>query len=161
MLFQPTHFLMSGTLRNRHIFALEENAQLIKRRKVWNVSRETHDFFHSMFFDTFSWCMLDILFIEKLRLKSLFCFQEKKKSEGICQKYFLLRTFQTLSAFLTSLVPQETLPCDDRATKKENGKWLLKTTQFALHVCTKCRPDGSSVTTCTKNCFESNNLMTS
>ena len=35
---------MSGTVLNRHIFALEENAQLIKRRKVWNVSRETHDF---------------------------------------------------------------------------------------------------------------------
>ena len=35
---------MSGTLLNRHMFALEENAQLIKRRKVWNMSRETHAF---------------------------------------------------------------------------------------------------------------------
>ena len=35
---------MSGTLRNRHVFALEENAQLIKRRKVWNVSHETYPF---------------------------------------------------------------------------------------------------------------------
>ena len=26
------------------MFALEENAQLIKRRKVWNMSRETHAF---------------------------------------------------------------------------------------------------------------------
>jgi len=43
-LFQPTHFLMSGTLRNTHIFELEENAKLIKRGKVWNVSRETHAF---------------------------------------------------------------------------------------------------------------------
>ena len=98
----------------------------------------------------------------KVQIKQLILPSGKeKKVGGICQKYFLLRTFQTLSAFLTSLVPQETLPCDDRAAKKENGKWLLKTTQFALHVCTKCRPDGSSVTICTKNWFESNNLITS
>ena len=43
-LFQPTHFLMSGTLLNRHIFALEETARLIKRGKVLNVSRVTHAF---------------------------------------------------------------------------------------------------------------------
>lgn len=30
--------------------------------------------------------MLDILFIEKLRLKSLFCFQEKKKKWGNLSK---------------------------------------------------------------------------